>query len=112
MKRILVLIAFTITSLPVVFAQNMFRGNLTHTGVYDTEGPRQFKGVKWAFKTGGPVVSSPTVVDGVAYVGSDDKELHAVDLATGKEKWKYKITWVNASAAWPTSDRSMASCSR
>jgi outer membrane protein assembly factor BamB len=89
MKRILLLIALAITPLPAVFAQNMFRGNPTHAGVYDPEGPRQFKGVKWAFKTGGSVVSSPTVVDGVAYVGSDDKELHAVDLATGKEKWKF-----------------------
>jgi outer membrane protein assembly factor BamB len=81
MKRILLLAALAVTLLPVAFSQNMFRGNLTHTGVYDSEGPRQFKGVKWAFQTGGPVVSSPTVTDG------------------GKEKWKYKSTWVNATPA-------------
>ena len=99
MKRILLLAALAVTLLPVAFSQNMFRGNLTHTGVYDSEGPRQFKGVKWAFQTGGPVVSSPTVTDGAAYVGSDDRQLYAVNLATGKEKWKYKSTWVNATPA-------------
>ena len=33
--------------------------------------------------------SSPAVVNGVVYVGSDDHSLHAVDAATGKVKWKY-----------------------
>lgn len=89
MKRILLLAALALTLLPVAFSQNMFRGNPAHTGVYAAEGPRQLKGIKWAFQTGGPVVSSPTVTDGVAYVGSDDKQLYAVDLATGKEKWKF-----------------------
>ncbi len=70
-------------------AQTMFRGNPAHTGVYDAAAPRQLKGVKWAFATGGPVVSSPTVVDGIAYVGSDDGNLYAIDAATGQAKWKF-----------------------
>jgi outer membrane protein assembly factor BamB len=70
-------------------AQTMFRGNPAHTGVYATEGPKTFKGVKWAFKTGGCVLSSAAVADGVAYIGSDDKNLYALDTATGKEKWKF-----------------------
>ncbi len=74
---------------PAASAQTMFRGNAAHTGVYATDGPRHQPAVKWAFRTGGPVVSSPTVVDGVAYVGSDDMALHAVDAATGREKWKF-----------------------
>jgi outer membrane protein assembly factor BamB len=89
MKRASLLLALAAAFLPAASAQNMFRGNLAHTGVYATEGPQQLKGVKWAFKTAGPVVSSPTVVGGVAYVGSDDQQLYAVDLATGKEKWKF-----------------------
>ena len=70
-------------------AQTMFRGNPAHTGVYDAAAPQQLKGVKWAFQTGGPVVSSPTVVAGVAYVGSDDGQLYAVDVTTGRAKWKF-----------------------
>jgi outer membrane protein assembly factor BamB len=70
-------------------AQHMFRGNAAHTGVYEAEGPRSFKGVKWAFKTEGSVVSSPAVAEGVVYVGSDDKRLYAIDAATGREKWHF-----------------------
>jgi eukaryotic-like serine/threonine-protein kinase len=67
----------------------MFRGNPAHTGVYATEGPRQLKGVKWVFKTGGYVISSPAVADGIVYIGSDDKNLYAIDAATGAEKWRF-----------------------
>ena len=42
----------------------------------------------WTYKTGGAVLSSPIIVDGVVYVGSEDKHLHAIDAVTGKEKWK------------------------
>ena len=33
------------------------------------------------------VTSSPLVVDGVVYIGSNDQTLHAIDLATGIERW-------------------------
>ena len=89
MKRASLLLALAAALAPAAPAQSMFRGNPAHTGVYATEGPKQAPAVKWAFHTGGPVVSSPTVVAGVAYVGSDDHQLYAVDLATGKEKWKF-----------------------
>ncbi len=88
-NRLFLLPAFVAAVSPGAFSQNMFRGNLAHTGVYETEGPRQFKGIKWAFRTGGAVVSSPALADSVAYFGSDDKNLYAVDTATGKEKWKF-----------------------
>jgi len=74
---------------PAAFSQNMFRGNLAHTGVYESDGPRQLKGLKWAFKTGGWILSSPAIAAGTVYIGSDDKNLYAVDAATGKEKWKF-----------------------
>ena len=44
---------------------------------------------KWAFKTEGPVCS-PAFSDGVVYVGSDDKNLYAVDANTGREIWAFK----------------------
>lgn len=71
-------------------AQTTFHGNIARTGVYDSPGPQQFNGVKWAFKTGGPIVSSPAIADGVVYIGSMDGYLYAIDQTTGKEKWKYK----------------------
>ncbi len=71
-------------------AQNTFHGNNARTGVYDSAGPKQLGGIKWTFKTGGPIVASPAVVDGVVYIPSMDTYLYAIDQETGKEKWKYK----------------------
>ena len=42
---------------------------------------------RWAATTGGAVGSSPAVVGGVAYVGSDDHKLYAIDTATGATRW-------------------------
>ena len=68
----------------------MFRANLQHTGVYETKGVHQLNELKWAFKTEGPIRSSPAVADGVVYFGSYDGNLYAVDIKTGKEKWRFK----------------------
>ena len=34
----------------------------------------------WQYRTGGPVYSSPSVADGVVYVGSDDSNIYAFHL--------------------------------
>lgn len=81
---------FLLVIAPGAVAQATFHGNIARTGVYDSPGPKQFNGVKWAFKTGGPVISSPAIANGVIYFGSMDSYLYAVDQSTGKEKWKYK----------------------
>jgi eukaryotic-like serine/threonine-protein kinase len=70
--------------------QATFHGNVARTGVYDSPGPTKLNGVKWAFKTGGPIVASPAIADGVVYISSMDTYLYAIDQETGKEKWKYK----------------------
>lgn len=67
----------------------MFRGNLAHTGVYSAVGVQKFNTVKWRFQTGGRVISSPAVVNGMVYVGSTDKNLYALDLESGVLKWKF-----------------------
>ena len=73
-----------------VLAQNTFHGNLARTGVYAKPGPAVLTGVKWAFKAGGAIVSSPSIADGVVYIGSLDGHLYAIDQDTGKEKWRFK----------------------
>ena len=91
MKRILFLLAALAAALPIpVPAQNMFRGDPAHTGIYHADGPRELKGVKWAFQTGGPILTSPAIVNSVAFIGSDDHYLYAVDTATGTAKWKFE----------------------
>ena len=58
----------------------MFRANPEHTGVYDTGGIEPGNAELWRFLTGGWVYSSPTVANGVVYVGSEDKNLYAVGV--------------------------------
>ncbi len=67
----------------------MFRGNPQHTGVYAAAGIAQFDKVKWKFHTNGRVISSPAIANGLAYVGSADGNLYAVDLESGTQKWKF-----------------------
>ena len=78
------LIAFVFSSLAL--AQSTFHGNLAHTGVYDSPGPTKFTGVKWSFKTNGPVVSSPAIAGGLVFIGSLDGSLYAIDQETGQQK--------------------------
>jgi len=89
MKRVLYLVLLFSLALAPAFSQNMFRGNPAHSGIYETEGPQQFHGVKWAFKTEGWVISSPALAGGLVYFGSDDKNLYAVDASSGELKWKF-----------------------
>jgi eukaryotic-like serine/threonine-protein kinase len=74
----------------LAMGQATFHGNIARTGVYDSAGPKQFGGVKWAFKAGGPIVTSPVIADGVVYIGAMDGHLYAIDQETGKEKWNFK----------------------
>ena len=85
-----------------VFAQDvpMFRGDLRHTGVYSARGVTNLSRIKWKFHTPGRVISSPAIVNGVAYVGSTDGNLYALDVASGNLKWKFGTkSWVNSSPA-------------
>jgi hypothetical protein len=42
----------------------------------------------WSRKTGDVIASSPALADGIAYVGSNDENLYAFDVATGAQLWK------------------------
>jgi len=66
-----------------------FRSDLNNSGVYDDGGRRPVPSLLWTYKTGAPVTSSPSIVDGVVYVGSHDRNLYALDAATGAFLWKY-----------------------
>src|SRR5947207_2285217 len=67
----------------------MFRGNPAHTGEMPGPGPQGNPSARWRFDTGDGVYSSPAVVGGVVYVGSDDRNVYALDAATGQERWRF-----------------------
>jgi outer membrane protein assembly factor BamB len=69
---------------------HMYRGGPCHTGVYNSDGFTGFPELKWKFKTGGPVTSSPVVSDDVVFYGSNDGNLYGVWTVIRKELWKYK----------------------
>ena len=66
----------------------MFRNDPAHSGLYSGGVPR-FHKVRWAFHTGGEVVSSPAIVNGIVYVGSNDGNLYAIDEKAGAQKWRF-----------------------
>jgi eukaryotic-like serine/threonine-protein kinase len=68
----------------------MFRGDLDHTGIFQSAPVLHEARVKWKFHTGGYVNASPAVVNGIVYIGSADGYLYALDEQTGTAKWQFK----------------------
>jgi outer membrane protein assembly factor BamB len=50
----------------------------------------------WSFKTGDAVSASPTVVNGVVYVGSWDGYFYALEADTGSLIWKFQVDCQNS----------------
>ena len=80
----------SLSSLAMSQEAAMFRGNLAHTGTYNSQQPPQLNRVKWKFHTNGSVISSPAVDNGTIYVGSSDHNFYAINLDSGTLKWKFK----------------------
>src|SRR5262245_64645657 len=68
-----------------------FRGSPALTGISSATLPPTLK-LLWTYEAGDAIESSAAIVDGVVYVGSQTGELHAVNLADGSLKWKYKAS--------------------
>src|SRR4051812_10822551 len=67
----------------------MFRGSPSLVGVAAGKLP-DAPALLWSFKTEGPVKSSAAIEGGRAFVGSDDGNVYALDLANGKKVWSFK----------------------
>ncbi len=73
---------------PVVATWKMFHHDLSHTGRSQADTSAVQGKQKWTFQTEDTVRSSPAVdADGIIYVGSDDKNLYAIN-PDGSLKWK------------------------
>ncbi len=66
----------------------MFRGQPSLAGVSEAKLPSSLA-LKWRFKAGGPVKSSPAIVGGNVYFGSGDSNLFCVRLADGAKVWNF-----------------------
>ena len=86
--------AFAQASFTVNTNWTQFRYSALHKGANPVENvlsPANVSAIDrdWSFTTGGSVSSSPAVVNGVVYVGSDDTNLYAVNAATGAQLWSF-----------------------
>src|SRR3989304_993370 len=76
----------------------VFQHDLQHTGANGFSGVLPKGEVAWTFETGKAIHSSPAVVGGVVYFGSQDGYIYALDALTGAEVWKFQTgSWVDAS---------------
>lgn len=66
----------------------MYRGQPDLTGVASGQLPNQ-PALLWSFKTQGPVKSSAAIVGNRVFVGSNDRNLYALDFANGKLLWTF-----------------------
>jgi len=72
-------------------AWRMFRSDAGRSSI-GGRGPENLSLV-WRFETKGAVVSSPSIVNGVAYFGSQDHNIYAVNAETGDKIWSFKTTY-------------------
>jgi polyvinyl alcohol dehydrogenase (cytochrome) len=77
-------------------AQNTFHGRTTLTKA-SVKTLRQ----AWLFRTGDSVTATPTVVGDTVYAGSWDGYFYAVNLETGRLRWKVRLLAQNAITPYP-----------
>jgi eukaryotic-like serine/threonine-protein kinase len=68
-----------------------FRGSPPLHGTTNATLPPALK-LLWTYDAGESIESSAAIAEGVVYVGSQSGDLHAVNLADGTLKWKYKAS--------------------
>ncbi len=72
------------------------RGDPGNTGfVLDATGPKSPVAVAWTYDRGGRFA----VVDGTAYLATDDGSVHAIDATDGTREWETEISTASGEAA-------------
>jgi outer membrane protein assembly factor BamB len=99
-RRLTVLLVSALAASAPAADWPVFRGNAPQTGVAADALPDRLA-VRWQVKTGtdratADIESTAAIVGGVVYVGAFDDHLRALDLATGREKWKLKTGAIKA----------------
>src|SRR5512145_2597334 len=66
----------------------MFHENQEHTGFLKEAA--DFTSQVWYFQAGGPIQSSPAVLNKIIFFGSNSGNVYAVDMEDGTKLWDYK----------------------
>jgi outer membrane protein assembly factor BamB len=64
----------------------MWRADPSHSA--EGSGPENLA-LRWKYQTGAAVSSSPSIADGIVYVGSHDRNIYAIDADTGSKIWNF-----------------------
>ena len=83
----------------------MFRGGPALTGAAQGTVVANLEGVRFIFKAGGAIRSTPALRENSLYFGSNDSNVYAIDAGTGVERWRFKTGGaVTSSPATGTND--------
>ena len=74
----------------ILDGSSQFMKTASHLGKSESPSIKSKPSELWKFKTNGEVISSPVIVDGVVYVGSNDKNMYAIDAHTGEAIWTFE----------------------
>jgi outer membrane protein assembly factor BamB len=75
------------TNTPTTSDWSMWRADPSHSSTAQV-GPSNLS-LSWKFTTNGSVISSPSVANGIVYVGSQDKNIYALGAFSGSLLWKF-----------------------
>src|SRR6476619_5837278 len=75
---------------PAARAEPMFKGGPALSGTHAAPSPFAWRGIRFAFRAGAPIRSTPARAGGLLYFGSSDGVLHALDEASGAERWRFQ----------------------
>ena len=91
--RILALLVLIVLCIPALVSGMMFRMDPQRIGDYSSVSASVLPNgqLKWKYQTAGPIYSSPSLANGVVYIGSDDGNIYALDAISGALKWKYTL---------------------
>jgi outer membrane protein assembly factor BamB len=82
------ILAFALAAAQTANDWPVFRGSPALTGVTSAALAGPLK-LRWSFQAKDSIESSAAIVGGIVYVGSMDASLYAIDLATGRQRWRY-----------------------
>lgn len=88
----------SVNTYPAVPIHPMYRGNQQRTGVYNTDGGLKYGRIEWKIKVDRTVEGSPVIYNDTAYFTTDFGHLYAIDLKSGKEKWKAELRYLRGFA--------------
>ena len=73
---------------PATASWPIFRGDTSLSGIAEDGIPDRLK-LKWTFKTGSWIVSTPVIGYGRVFIGSTDGLVYSLDLLSGERSWEF-----------------------